>query len=176
MTVRVFPGFVGPREREAIAAYARRVRQYLLPNGAGPHRYFQFLAQLPEIVDEIWQLEYRVWDATGFTSAERDDKLPHYLSVNEPGAAIHLHTDPGRPGCVNARFNLMIDRPVGGEPVVDEAIVPVQTGDAWTFVATTHRHRSLPVVEGLRIVVSYGFQIPTGDARLVALGLIEPKR
>lgn len=171
MTVRIFPGFLTPEECAAIAEHTRQMRPHLMPNPVSPHRYFRALADLPVLSNEIRQIEYRVWDITGFTSAERDRAIPHYLSVNEPGGAVHLHTDPGLDECVNTRFNLMIDKPTGGEPVVDDEIVPAQAGDAWVFIATKHSHRSLPVIRGWRIVVSYGFQIPFNDDRLASLGL-----
>lgn len=170
--VRIFPSFVSLLERQAIGGFARKIRIHLKPNPVSPRRYFQWLSALPEIADEILQIEYRVWDASNFTASERDPIIAHYLSVNEPGGAVHLHTDPGiSPDHVNVRFNVMIEKPVGGEPVIADKILPVASGDAWAFIATTYRHRSQLVVEGWRIVVGFGFQIPRGDPRLSALGI-----
>lgn len=172
MIWKLYPRFVSAEECGAIADYARAVRDHLQPNRAGPHRYFRYLSELPELPREIREIEYRIWGETGFSAAERDTAVPHYLSVNEPGGAIHLHTDPGVPdSSLNTRFNLMITKPTGGEPTIEGAVVPVGTGDAWCFIASRHQHRSLPVVSDWRIVVSYGFQIPRDDARLVRLEL-----
>lgn len=116
--------------------------------------------------------EYRIWDTTGFTSIERDTSVPPYLSVIEPGGAIHLHTDRGWPqGNLNVRFNLMVAKPIGGEPEIDGEIVDVSTGDGWMFDATNYKHRSQSVKDGWRIVISFGFQIPAADGRLAKLGI-----
>lgn len=172
MSWKLYTGFVSAQECTAIADYTRAVRDHLRPNRISPHRYFSSLTELPDLPREINEIEHRVWDETGFGAAERDTFVPHYLSLNEPGGAIHLHTDPGVPDCnLNTRFNVMINKPTGGEPVIDGAAVPAGNGDAWCFIASRHKHRSLPVVDGWRIVVGYGFQIPRDDQRLVRLGL-----
>lgn len=173
MTFRLFKSFATADECAALREFTGTVRSFLIPNRISPHRYFNFLHALPgELPNVLRDLEYRIWHITDFTAAERDTFLPHYLSVNEPGAAIHPHTDPGVPaGHVNTRFNVMVNKPAGGEPVILGDIVPAETGDAWVFVATTNGHRSNKVIDGWRIVVSYGFQIPLDDARLTKLGI-----
>jgi hypothetical protein len=77
----------------------------------------------------------------------------HYLD----GAFTHEHSDLAPPGFVHTRCNWMIKKPpVGGDPILDGEVVPVEQNDLWLCLASMERHATTPIAGGERLICSFG--------------------
>ena len=83
------------------------------------------------------------------------------------GAFVHEHKDPAPIGYAHTRCNWMVKKPsIGGAPVIDGEVLPVDEGDLWLCLASLERHSSTPISGGERIVFSFG--------ALVCLAQVQP--
>lgn len=80
------------------------------------------------------------------------------------GAAVHAHTDTAPDGFAQVRCNWMLKKPpVGGDPILDGEVVPVQEGDLWLCLASLERHSTTAIYGGERWVCSFGALVKNGD-------------
>jgi hypothetical protein len=81
------------------------------------------------------------------------------------GAFTHLHSDPSPVGQVHVRVNWMLKKPrIGGDPVIDGRVIPVNEGDLWICFASEERHGSTPISGGERLICSFGALVPRNEA------------
>lgn len=81
----------------------------------------------------------------------------HYLN----GAFTLAHRDSAPAGYVHTRCNWMLKKPPkGGNPVLDDVVVPVDEGDLWICFASLEQHESIPIAGGERLIQSFGALVP----------------
>jgi hypothetical protein len=86
----------------------------------------------------------------------------HYLD----GAFTHEHSDPAPPGFVHTRCNWMIKKPlIGGDPILDGEVVPVEQNDLWLCLASMERHATTPIAGGERLICSFGAIVKVENLR-----------
>eukprot|EP00930_Biecheleria_cincta_P091459 TRINITY_DN81034_c0_g1_i1.p1 TRINITY_DN81034_c0_g1~~TRINITY_DN81034_c0_g1_i1.p1 ORF type:complete len:262 (-),score=43.75 TRINITY_DN81034_c0_g1_i1:11-796(-) len=170
----VLKSFVTQAEREELLASAmkQKVQGMLLPNPAGPHRFFRRLDPTGGVDDLIEALTDRLQSAVlGLANRPRDTTLGRVCSYIEPGGFIHEHKDrypesSGLQGLGHLRANIVVQLEPSGEPVIAGDTLPVVECDAWVFLAS-HELHATATVQGSkpRIVYGFGWTVP-GDFRL----------
>lgn len=88
----------------------------------------------------------------------------------EDGARVHEHSDPAPTGYIHARCNWMVKKPqIGGDPVIDGELIPIEEGDLWLCLASHERHSSTPIYGGERVVYSFGALVQVKEVKRAVL-------
>eukprot|EP00933_Yihiella_yeosuensis_P033459 TRINITY_DN27161_c0_g1_i2.p1 TRINITY_DN27161_c0_g1~~TRINITY_DN27161_c0_g1_i2.p1 ORF type:complete len:261 (-),score=34.33 TRINITY_DN27161_c0_g1_i2:310-1092(-) len=159
--------FISESERAELLSSADRQRKQglLLPNPAGPNRFFRKLDATGGVDDLVEALTDRLEKAViGLTGQPRDPTLGRVCSYIEPGGYIHEHRDKytGETGYAHLRANIVVQMVMpSGLPIIAGRPVPVREGDAWVFLAS-HELHSTEVIQGNnpRIVFGFGWTVP----------------
>ncbi|CAL1150462.1 unnamed protein product [Cladocopium goreaui] len=161
--------FVSEAERLLLleSAVTQMVKGKLLPNPAGPRRFFRRLdttGGVDSLIEALTQrLELAVAELKG---RPRDETLGRVFSYIDPGGFIHEHRDKytsGPMALAHLRANIVVQMNQSGRPIIAGKTVPVEEGDVWIFFASHELHATAPV-QGLkpRIVFGFGWSVPTG--------------
>lgn len=92
---------------------------------------------------------------------ESSDEPDVFMSLHKKGACINPHKHFPQANYHDLRFNIFINKTKGGDPVVSSEFaenqhVAVDAGDLIIF-SGNYSHNSTEVMEGERIMLSYGF-------------------
>eukprot|EP00435_Cladocopium_sp_Y103_P075212 s304_g55.t1 len=162
--------FVSEAERLLLleSALTQMLKGKLLPNPAGPRRFFRRLdttGGVDSLIEALTQrLELAVAELKG---RPRDQTLGRVCSYIDPGGFIHEHRDKytstGPVALAHLRANIVVQMDQSGRPIIAGKTVPVEEGDVWIFFASHELHATAPI-QGLkpRIVFGFGWSVPTG--------------
>ncbi|CAE7590170.1 unnamed protein product, partial [Symbiodinium sp. KB8] len=135
----------------------------LLPNPAGPHRFFRRLDATGGVDSFLEELTERLEDAVaGLHGRQLDPTLGRVCSYIEPGGFIHEHRDryhAQTDGLAHLRANIVVQMEPSGRPIIAGKSVPVNQRDAWIFFASRELH-STEVICGPQPRIVYGFGWP----------------
>ena len=108
--------------------------------------------------------------AFGITDTAPEPLFGTFIGNNhEDGVSVHEHTDPAPDGFAHVRCNWMLKKPtVGGDPVLDGEVVPVQEGDLWLCIASHERHATTAIYGGERLICSFGALVECGNLQHLA--------
>jgi hypothetical protein len=155
------PDFVTREEQAALIAWAETMEPQLKPNRM--YRAYRDVRTLPS-VDPIWE---RVRQRVEALMALGDQPLVEpkfglFLSIIRSGGAVHDHRDFSPPGTRHLRCNLFLDLPEqGGRPVILEEPIHVAPRMLLAFYANEMRHSSEPFEGDRRIILSFGYTVPS---------------
>jgi len=86
----------------------------------------------------------------------------------EDGAFVHQHIDSAPNGFVHVRCNVMLRKPhQGGNPILDNEEIHVDTGDLWLCLASMELHGSTPILGGDRLIFSFGGLVPMAQVQKI---------
>jgi len=105
---------------------------------------------IPECIDEIEKNLIKKFNI------ECEEKPDIFMSLHKEGGHINKHKHFPKNGFCDLRFNIFINKTLGGDPVVNDEVIKVDSGDLIIFSAN-EIHYSTPVELGKRIILSYGF-------------------
>ena len=167
----VLRNFVSEAERSLLleSAMKQKVQGKLLPNPAGPHRFFRRLDTTGGVDALIEALTQRLeLSVVGLQGRPRDETLGRVCSYIEPKGFIHEHRDkyisPSGPvALAHLRANIVVQMDQSGRPIIAGKTVPVEEGDVWIFFAS-HELHATGTIEGPkpRIVFGFGWSVPMG--------------
>lgn len=81
----------------------------------------------------------------------------HYLD----GVFTHYHKDVSPEGFVHVRCNWLIKKPlIGGNPIISNKEIHTDVGDLWLCFASKEVHATTPILNGERVVCSFGALVP----------------
>jgi hypothetical protein len=163
--VVVVPRFLTAAEHEALLRWALGEfgRGRLLPNKAGPGRYFaRYTDSDPALPDAFAAAKARAIRGFDIASFEEEPRFRCFLGCNTEGGFVHPHVDQEPPGRHHIRLNIMLSKPdSGGLPIVDGRPLAVGETDLWCFHPAALRHGSTPVAGSRpRFVLSIGLLVP----------------
>ncbi len=155
------PEFVTPEEQAILTAWAETMEPLLKPNGA--RRAYRDVRTLPVVPPEWDRLRQRVEAMMELGDHPVvEQRFGLYLSIIRVGGAIHDHRDPSPPGTRHLRCNLFLDLPErGGRPIIMETPMDVTPRMLLAFYANEMRHSSEPFEDDRRIVLSFGYTVPS---------------
>ncbi|CAE7455566.1 unnamed protein product [Symbiodinium sp. CCMP2456] len=160
-------GIISEEERLNLLESAERQKRQglLLPNPAGPHRFFRRLDATGGVDSFLEELTERLEDAVaGLHGRQLDPTLGRVCSYIETGGFIHEHRDryhAQTDGLAHLRANIVVQMEPSGRPIIAGKSVPVSERDAWIFFASRELH-STEVICGPhpRIVYGFGWSVP----------------
>jgi hypothetical protein len=85
-----------------------------------------------------------------------EDKPDVFMSLHKEGGCVMKHKHFPREGFCDLRFNIFINKTIGGDIVVKNKKAIVENGDLVIF-SGNEEHFSTKVESGDRIILSYGF-------------------
>eukprot|EP00747_Dinoflagellata_sp_TGD_P095555 gnl/TRDRNA2_/TRDRNA2_166508_c0_seq1.p1 gnl/TRDRNA2_/TRDRNA2_166508_c0~~gnl/TRDRNA2_/TRDRNA2_166508_c0_seq1.p1 ORF type:complete len:243 (+),score=21.94 gnl/TRDRNA2_/TRDRNA2_166508_c0_seq1:74-802(+) len=163
--------FVSEDERQELLHYAKqqRVSGDLLPNPAGPSRFFRKLDATGGVTPTIEALTKRLEaSVSGLCSQPHDIALGRVCSFIEPGGFIHEHKDvypqshAGLAGRGHLRANIVVQMEPSGQPIIAGQRVDVAERDVWIFLASHELHATACVAgPEPRIVYGFGWTVPS---------------
>ena len=169
--------FVSEEERSALLqkAITHMQRGELLPNPAGPGRFFAKVDDAPAVyVDALLErVTRRCERCLRMSGVPTDCVLGRTISLIMPGGFIHAHTDAyregvlgHRPGMEHMRCNIVVRlADATGQPIVEGRALPVGEGDLWAFFASKCRHETAPLQgQTPRIVFGFGWSVEPSHA------------
>ncbi len=167
--MRILASFITEEERGLALAFVNQLRdgERLEVNSISPHRYcFEFSDELP-LVPVLRTLGDRIRSVVG-ESHPKDSLLGWLVSYIEPGGEIHPHLDnqgiyQTRGDVKHLRCNIVLQKDESsGHVIVEGQMFAPQEADLWMFLASDQRHGSTVVRGKPRIVLQYGFAVPSG--------------
>lgn len=160
-------GIISEEERlNLLESAVRQKRQgLLLPNPAGPHRFFRRLDATGGVNSFLEELTQRLEDAVaGLKGRQLDPTLGRVCSWIEPGGFIHEHRDryhDQTDGLAHLRANIVVQMEPSGRPIIAGKSVPVNQRDAWIFFASRELHSTEAICSPQpRIVYGFGWSVP----------------
>lgn len=155
--------FITKAEQATLLEWALTQRPKLKQNRMNDEDVGRFFNQLSELdrLPLLKTLADRIASKCGLIDAVQDTFFTDFLSFNEEGGAIPVHTDPNTPGYQHVRFNLLVQMPeVGGNAIYDGEEIALTERALWRVDAGSIPHGTTKV-EGkkARINISFGFQI-----------------
>lgn len=164
MTIPFIFKVVEAEEAREIAAWvaAARENKALIPNKAGPKRFWAAISSLasppPKALEAVRE---RVESRLELKGNPVCPVFGHYVSFVEPGGFIHTHTDPFPQGARHVRVNVLVQHAVaGGKPVLECREITIPPGHAWAFRPDACAHGTFPVLGHLpRINISFGYAV-----------------
>lgn len=120
--------------------------------------------ELDDILQEIFDIQLRIKSEFKITSSIKD-----YFSLHQTdeGGEVGGHLDPTVQKCANFRFNIILKQAKqgGGFRTKEDGVLKIHQldeGDMCCFRPDLIWHEVTPVIEGSRIIISFGFVIPCG--------------
>lgn len=155
------PEFITPDEQTALVAWAETMEPYLKPNRM--YRAYRDVRTLPSIPPEWDRVRRRVEALMGLGEDPMvEPQFGLFLSIIRIGGAIHDHRDFSPPGTRHLRCNLFLKVPEqGGRPIILETPIDVAPRMLLAFYANEMRHSSEPFDDDRRIVLSFGYTVPS---------------
>lgn len=125
----------------------------------GPHRkYYKFNSENTPIINSI---KNRLINYFKIEDHILDPIFNDFIGYIEESGFVHAHRDRDVYDRRHVRINCMILKPDrGGDPVIQDSVIPVNVGDCWINFASLTTHGSTPA-EGSnpRSVLSLGLQV-----------------
>jgi hypothetical protein len=152
---------VSTKEQQEIIDWANQNYQKFIPNGIS--RQYHFLDFFDDIPESVWHIKQRIVEKEELHDYQTEPTFRDFIGYITDCGKIHPHIDLNVEEYIHTRFNVFIQLPEkGGLPIYNDKIVAVNELEYVKCYSGLYKHHCQKV-EGTkaRIVLSYGFLIPT---------------
>jgi hypothetical protein len=120
------------------------------------------LAYDQSLPDCIWKIKDRILEKEGVKFYNTEPIIQDFLSVVNTNGHIYKHRDINySQDIIHTRFNVFLELPKkGGDTFYNGVLIESEEGSYVLCKSGLHYHWSTVIEEGLRISISFGFNIP----------------
>ena len=110
----------------------------------------------------IWAIKDRIIEKEGLQFYNTEPVLQDFLTVVNTGSHIHKHRDINYSSdIIHIRFNVFLELPKkGGDTFYNDVLINSEEGSYVLCKSGLHHHWSTVIEEGVRISISFGFNVP----------------
>ena len=92
------------------------------------------------------------------TRTKHDNHDGIFLSYSTKGHSVYIHQDKNPDDKhTHVRFNYMLSKPKGGDPIIDNDIIEIKQDEVWVCIAGNTKHGTTPIKDNKpRIMISFG--------------------
>lgn len=145
--------------RKRVVDFVYNEQSYFRVNTSGYGRRLCLLNKIDHsLSEEIRLFSKKCYESLGIFEYEDEPLFGNLIGVNNEGAFVHNHVDPGVDDKCHVRLNFLIQKPdSGGMPIINGVEYTIEQGGCWKNIASAWWHGSSSVVgDKERIVLSLG--------------------